>query len=123
MKIANIILLWIFIVTETHGKDLCVLDYGCECLLEYKQIRCSGNSLTHISEPYKLAFLEYTHLDYSANMITDVEMEELLQWNRMDYLDLRNNPLTATSCDIIEQFMVDNIGKTVLTSCRCVPRR
>ena len=120
MEIARVMLIWICLPYMIQGdSEVCVLDYGCECFLRYGQVRCAGKSLSHISKPYRLAFLEYTHLDYSNNMIGSIVDEELQQWSRLDYLDLRGNPLTASSCEAIERF-TEATGATVLSDCRCV---
>ena len=110
---------WIMSMDLCVGGDPCVLQYGCRCLQQYSQIECRSSALTFIPAPYRYAYMEYGSLDLRDNNIHEVRKYDFQQWEQLQYMDLRGNPLSPRSCAVVRQFVQES-GRAVQSNCRCV---
>ena len=109
----------ICLAVYTQQEDPCVLVYGCKCVRQMKKIVCSDLDLSEIPDPYRLSAYMYDALDLSGNKIRDLDSQDMQKWPKFEHMDLRRNPLSRATCDMLNEFVTYS-RKTVISDCRCV---
>ena len=107
------------LVPCSQQADPCVLIYGCKCVEQLKKIECIELGLSNIPDPYRLSGYEYHILDFTNNQIKDITRRDMQKWSRFASMDLRGNPLSRSTCEVLEYFAMHS-KRTVMSDCRCV---
>ena len=81
----------------------------CRCLSRMRVVVCTDKSTSHFPTPYGYWGRRVTELHMDINLIRDITKAELDLWSALSVLDVRGNPLTPGSCEVLRNLTPDII--------------
>ena len=99
----------------------CTDSVECECDEIRRIVACSKQRLEYIPWPSESWSGYYEQLDLFGNVIVDINPNVLELWIGLTSLDLRENPLSETACDMLRDYPQEHPHIIIRSDCFTSP--